>query len=185
MLGPLLAALVSPILESGVNKAIISVARDLMATMGMRPTPTAVFSARMLTITPSGMNLQLVLADLLGPAIVSGTLVVAVAPTPAASVQRTYTVTVTNSVSGNPVAGATLILRNFGATGISTTTTATTDAMGQARFTVTLRANVTVARTVETDMEGVLREVEGERHVTNPSVTASAPGFGSVTKTLL
>jgi hypothetical protein len=51
--------------------------------------------------------------------------------------------------------------------------------------TVTLHAKTTVVRTVEVDIEGVHREVEGEKVVTNPSVTVSAPGFGDVTETLL
>lgn len=193
-LGLLLAQLISPLVQPMVNQTIVSTARNLMAQSGLRPTPTAVFSARSIRITPGtpgtpgttgGINLQLALADLLGPAFVQGTLAVAVAPTPAAGVQRTYTVTVTNSVTGNAIVGATVRLQNYSATGASTVTTATTDAAGQATFTVTLRPRIITTTTVEVDIEGVLREREAEAHVLNPTLTVSAAPYGDVTRTLL
>jgi hypothetical protein len=184
-LGLLLRQLISPLVQPLVNQAIVSTARSLMAQSGIRPTTTAVFSARNLTILPSGINLQLALADLFGPAIVWGTLAVAVAPTPAAGVQRTYTATVTNSVSGAAIVGATVRLQNYSATGASTVNTATTDAAGKATFAVTLRPKITTTTTVDVDIEGVLREREAEAHVLNPTLTVSAAGFSDVIRALL
>jgi hypothetical protein len=48
-----------------------------------------------------------------------------------------------------------------------------------------LRPRVTVTKTVEVDIEGVLREVEAERRVLNPTLTVSAAGFGDVIRALL
>lgn len=133
------------------------------------------------------MILQLVVADLLGPAIVRlpGTLAVTIAPTPKAGVQRNYTVTVTNSATGDAVPGATVTLDNYDATGTSRVSIATTNQAGQATLNVTLRVKTTGTRAVVIDVEGVLREVDGESLVIKPELTVSATGFSSVTMTLL
>ena len=99
--------------------------------------------------------------------------------------QRTYTVTVTNTATGAAVSGATVTLQNYSANRTSTVTTATTNAAGQVTFTVTLRPLIITMKTVEVDIEGALRELEVEKHVTNPTLTVSLPPFGSVTRTLL
>jgi hypothetical protein len=186
-LGAFVSALIAPKLESAVNDLIVSTARAQMRAIGYRPSPTAVFSARKVTITAGGVNLQIVLADVLGPAIVPLTpaLAVTISPTPKAGVQRTYTVTVTNSATGAAVPGATVTLDNYDATGASRVSAATTNQAGQATLNVTLRVKTTATRTVEIDIEGVLREVDGESVVTKPLLTVSAAGFSSVMMTLL
>jgi hypothetical protein len=186
-LGPLLSLLITEMLESMLNERIVWQGRLLMSEAGFRPTPTAVFSARNVTVTSKGLRLQVVIADLLGPAMVPipPVLGVAIAPAPKAGIQRTYTVTVTNSATGLPVPAATVTLDNFDAAGASRRSTATTDGAGHAVLNATLRVKTATTRTVVTDVEGVLREVDGDSQITKPLLTVSAAGFNSVMLTLL
>jgi hypothetical protein len=135
-LAPLLALFVRATMESSINGLILSTAPSVLATMGRRTTSSAVFSAHKITVAPGGISLQLAVTDLFGPAIVSlpRTLAVSITPTPVVTAVRTYTVTVTDAVTGAPVQGALAILHNYSATGSPEMKSATTNGLGRAVF---------------------------------------------------
>jgi hypothetical protein len=90
---------------------------------------------------------RLVVADFFGPAIMAipGTLAVNIKPQPVLKEMETYTVTVTNAANSQPIAGATVVLRNYTGEGaIPVITKETTNAQGQAFLTADLREGIVV-----------------------------------------
>jgi len=189
-LGGFLTSVVASQLESTVNETIVSRGHAVASTMGLQLTSTAIFSARRITVLPSGITLQLMLVDLWGPAVVPvpGTLAVSITPRPQASAPHSYTVTVTNTVTGSPIPGATLTLHNYDIHGTAATSTGTTDAAGQFVFNVTLRSKtitVTVTTTDTDDRGKPHRESERITRTLVPTLSVDAAGFNSVTLALL
>jgi hypothetical protein len=189
-LGGFLASVVASQLEAAVNDTIVSRGHAVASTRGLRLTSTAIFSARRVTVLPSGITLQLMLVDLWGPAVVPipGTLAVSITPPPQASVPHAYTVTVTNSVTGSPILGATLTLHNYDVHGTAASSTGTTNAAGQFAFNVTLHSKtitVTVSTTDTDDRGKPHREPERVTRTLVPTLSADAAGFNSVTLALL
>jgi hypothetical protein len=192
-LGAFLASTLAGMLESTVNATITSTARDDASAIGMRLTPSAVICARRVTVVPpagtppagGGVNLQLVLSDLFGPALVSAprTLAVAVSPAPKATTSQTYTVTVTDAASGSPVPTATVTLKNYTASGSPATDAKTTDAAGRAVFTVSLRSKVTSVVVISSTNGGTERERESV--TIPPTLRVDAAGFNSIRIVLL
>jgi hypothetical protein len=124
--GPVAEALIQSqigaALESVINGKIDSLVTSVMASKGWLRSPTGVVSARNVVITSSGVRLELVLADLFGPAfspIPTGGLHAQVSPAPQAGGQRLYTVTVTNTATGMPVNQANVTLLNYTTGGIA------------------------------------------------------------------
>lgn len=188
-----LASLLASQFETLINGTIVSLGNARATAMGWRLTPTAEFSARRVTVTAmSGITLQLILADLWGPAIVPipGTLAVSISPAPAAGVAHTYTVTVTNAATGSPVPMATVTLHNYDAHGTAVPPlTKTTDPMGQTAFlNVTLHNKTTVAVITSTDVDDrgkPHREPERITQTLHPTLSVGAAGFNSVQLVLL
>jgi hypothetical protein len=179
VLGPFLASLLSGVLESMLNGLILSTASSAVSGTGLMMTPTAVISARRVTITASGVALQLVLADLFGPALVAPpkTLSVSISPPPVANTVHTYTVTVLDSVSSLPVVGANVTLQSIAG---GTPTSHLTDAAGKAVFpNVTLKIKRVVV--IDTEDGKPRREVD----LIPPTLTVTAAGYNSVALDLL
>lgn len=185
-LGMFLASTIASTLETTINNTIASTARTMLAGMGMRLTPSGVISARRITVVaPSGagsggINLQLALSDLFGAAItaVPRTMSVAISPSPRATIQQTYTVTVTDVATGSPVPMATVTLRNYTASGAPNEVTNTTDAAGVAVFSASLRSKVSYVVVITKD-DG-RPEREREQILTPPTLTVDATGYNSV-----
>jgi hypothetical protein len=179
VLGPLVASLLSVVIESMLNSLILSTASSTLSGSGLLMTPTAVISARRVTIAPGGISLQLILADLFGPAVVAPpkTLSVSISPTPVANITHNYTVTVVDAVSGLAVAGANVTLENFASGG---PISKLTDPAGKAVFpNVTLRIRRVVV--IDTGDDKPRREVE----LIPPTLTVTAAGYNSVVLDLL
>lgn len=180
LLGPFVGGLLGPLIESALNGLIGTTVASGISGLGLILSPTSVLSARRVTIAPSGIALQLVLADLLGPAVIlppppPKLFAVAVAPVPQAAVPQTYTVTVTEAATGAVVPGADVALHNFPNNGPVVTQHKTTDALGHAVFAVTL--------------EGRFLDIEHKGHEREkflaPSLTVTKAGFFSLTRKLL
>jgi len=178
---PAIGGFIASMLESRVNGMIMAAAPGALAGSGMMLTPTAKISALRITITASGISLLPVLGDFFGPGLVPipGNLNVSISPTPVVGVQHSYVVTVTNSVSGAPVAGATVKLVNYTATTPQTavTTTKTTNALGVTPpFTVSLHFK---------KQRIVHGANDSETELFPPTLTVSASGFNTVVIDLL
>ncbi|HZR86312.1 MAG TPA: hypothetical protein VFB02_05885 [Bradyrhizobium sp.] len=188
-LAPFLASTVASQLESLINTTIVSDGHAAAAAKGLQLTSTAIFSARRVTVLPSGINLQLVLADLWGPAVlpIPGTLAVSISPRPQAGVAHAYTVTVTNAATGMG-AQASLTLHNYDVHGVAATTTAPTDPSGQHVFNVTLHSKVTTIEVTSTSVDRSGKpHVEPEKitKTFSPTLIVDAAGFNSVHLALL
>jgi hypothetical protein len=179
LFAPILGGMVASMMESRVNSAIDSLTTSGLNGLGIGRSPTSVVSARKITITPSGLSLQMVLADLLGPAItLPSTLAnfhIAIAPTPQAGQPQTYTVTITDAATATAVPGATVALNNFDANGLAVHQTKTTDALGRVTFAVTLQK-----RFLEAEVHGrdVIKSL-------SPTLRVSKSGFATLTRKLL
>jgi len=189
-----LASILASQFETLINETIVSLGNASATAMGFRLTPTAEFSARRVTVTAmSGINLQLVLVDLWGPAVVPipGTLAVSISPAPAAGVTHTYTVTVTNAATGLPVPMATVKLHNYDAQGTSLPPlTQTTDPQGKTPpfppVTLHNKTTVIVVTSVFFDDSGKPhREPEKITQTLHPTLSVNAAGFNSVQLVLL
>jgi len=192
-LAPFLASLVATFLESTVNTVIASRAAAAASSMGMALAPSAVISAHKITIVASsgpsggGINLQLVLASLTGMPILAlpKNMNVTILPALAAGVSHTYSVTVTDSVTGGPVSAA-VTLHNFSAAGTPQTATANTNpGTGIAVFpnTTLHLKNVTVV-VIEIGPDGKPHHVR-EDALMSPTLRVTAPLYTTVDLTLL
>jgi hypothetical protein len=177
-LAPFLASVAASVAEAMLNGLIASMAPGAVANAGFTMSPTAVISAKGVTITASGISLRFVLADLLGPAVtlLPGNLSVSILPRPVEKTVHTYTVTVLDTATGSPPSsGATVQLNNF-SSGNWTTQSIPTDANGQAVF-----ANIRLEHQTVTSWE--IGE-DGKPHkVTDdisPTLTVTASGFNIV-----
>jgi len=180
LMAPAVGGIVQPQLENAVNQAIDSLVAPGLASLGFIRSPTSVVSARRVVVTGSGLGMSLVLADLLGPAVtpVPGTLRVQITPTPRATQQTSYTVTVTNTATGSAVPQATVTLHNFTSTGAAQTIgPLQTDGAGQAKLSAALRGKVTSRVDPVTHQR--------ERVFLPPTLTVSRTGFSTVTLRLL
>ena len=189
--GMFLATTIASTLETAINRTIASTAATMVAGMGMRLTPSAVFNARRITVVApgagaGGINLQLGVSDLFGSAIVAipRVMAVAISPTPQANTPRTYTVTVTDTANGSPIPNATVTLRNYDANGALSATAYTTDAQGRAVFSETLRTRQTFIIIITKGDDGK-PEREREPVTLFPTLTAEAAGYNRVVLTLL
>lgn len=184
-LGTALATEVASTIESTVNSTIISLGHAAAAARGFQITSTAVFSARAITVTPTGISLQVVLCDLWGPALtpLPGTLSATIAPPPKEASPQSYTVTVVDSVTGAPVPMATVTLYNYDVNGNPSNMSATTNASGQAQFTVTLHSKKVTKFITSTSVgpDGKPdREPERVTTTLPPTLTVDAAGYTSI-----
>ena len=142
-----------------------------------------------MTVLPSGINLQLLLSDLWGPAVVPtpGTLAISIAPQPRAGVAHAYTVTVTNAANAMPVAMAALTLHNYDIHGAAVSTPpATTDAAGTHVFNVTLYSKTITVEVTSTyfDNSGKPhREPERVTKTFSPTLSATLAASSWMTPT--
>jgi hypothetical protein len=178
LLAPFLASVAASTVEAMLNGLIASMAPGAVTSAGFSMSPTAVISAKGVTITATGISLRFVLADLLGPAAtrLPGNLSVSITPRPVENTVKTYTVTVLDTARGlPPSSGATVQLDNF-SNGNWITQSIPTDANGQAVF-----ANIRLEHQTVTSWE---IGVDGKPHkVTEripPTLTVTALGFNSV-----
>ncbi len=173
LLGPLLGVFLSGFTENLINAQILGLARSVLNEQGFRMSPSATLSARRITITSAGLAVQLAVSDAHGPGVLAlpGSLRVTIAPAPSTAVNVSYTITVLNSASGLPVAGAAVSIRNFNATGLVQTLSAVTDAAGVATITATLNARITFGIRIE---NGARVRV---RFFTPPVLLVTAAGF--------
>jgi hypothetical protein len=132
-------------LEDRLNAVIASQLAPAAAAHGLQLTKTAVASAQRVVIAPGGMTLAIVIADLLGLALVALpiTIRIDVAPSP---IGRSgsfthYVVTVTDAKTGKGVSGAQVKLTNFDVSRRTLTEIKPT-LDGICRFDATLREKV-------------------------------------------
>jgi hypothetical protein len=112
------------------------------------------------------------------PNTTPGHLNVAIAPTPVQNIQHVYTVTVTDSATGDPVSQADVTLQNYAIGEVPETIgPARTDANGQAALDVTLRPKITY-KVIPGDHERI-------RVFTSPKLSVSATGFAPLALSLL
>lgn len=185
-----LASVLRSTLEAQINRTIYSRAAEMLAAMGRRLTPTAVINARRVTVVaPStsggGINLQLGASDLFGNAVmpIPSVLNVSISPVPQSNTQTTYTVTVTDAASGNPVTNATVTLNNYDSNDVLLSITFTVDALGRAVFAETLRTKETYIIVSSRGEDG---RPDRERELTTlyPTLRTEAPGYNRVVLTL-
>ena len=178
-LAPIVARLLSGLLEAEVNKAILAAADAAVAKMmpPRRLAPTACICAQRVVATPAGVAVMTVLSNLFGspaPAVQAppAKLQLAISPAPAEGMETTYAFTV--SAGGAAVAGAEIRLTNFRTATIAQTLTATTDAAGKASLTANLR---TGRRRVRVNGQWEVEE-------TPPTVEVRKAGFAPLEQTL-
>lgn len=189
-LGLFLSSVVASQVESLVNATILARGQAAASALGWQLTPTAVISARKVTVLPSGITLQPIVGNLWGPAVVPilGTLAVSIAPQAQAGIPRSYTVTVRDAVTGNPVPMATVTLHNYDANGVAVVSTWTTDAAGQAVLNVTLHSRTFttfITSTYLDDRGKPHRERERVTKTVSSTLTVDAVRYNSVQLVLL
>jgi hypothetical protein len=180
LMAPAVGAVLQPQIESALNAAIDGLVAPGLAGLGFRRSPSAVLSARRVTITGGSLTLALVLADLFGPAVspVPGRLHATVAPTPQAATKRVYTVTVTNADTATPVNQADVTLRNFAPNGTAQPVgPVQTGTSGQATLNVALRSKIIW------QVDPITHE--RTRIAIPPTLTVSKSGFDPFSRTLL
>jgi len=180
IVAPAVGGMAQSAIETLINDTINGLVAPGLAGIGFLRSPSAVVSARRVTITGSGLGLALVLSDLFGPAVIPIPLNfnVAVSPPPAAGTQRTYTVTVTNATTGASVPQADVTLHNFTANGTAQAVgPLQTDAGGHVTFNVALNAKISV-KIIPEDHERV-------RVFTPPTLTVAKAGYNTFTLRLL
>jgi hypothetical protein len=192
-LAPFLAGMLASILESKINATIASLAASTAASMGVSLTTSAVISAHNVTIVASsspsggGIILQLVLASLFGMPTVTlaKNMNVTITPAPVVGTSKTYTVTVTDSITGGPV-GAAVTLQNFLANGNPQTATANTNpGTGVAQFpNITLHNKTISVVTIEIGDDGKPHHVR-EVDELSPVMGVTATGYNPVSLTLV
>jgi hypothetical protein len=161
--------------------------------MGMVLAPSAVISTHKIILVAStvasggGINLQLVLASLTGMPIVVApkTMNVTISPTPVSGVSHNYAVTVTDSVTGNPVS-AMVTINNFTATGNPQTASAATNTTtGVASFPNTTLHGKTVSHVVTEIGDDGKPHKERVVDILSPILDVTAAGYNAVDETLL
>jgi hypothetical protein len=179
-LAPVIAGIATSQAEGAINDKIKSTAILEFSNNGYRLSPSSVLSAHRASVLASGFVLQIVLADLFGPAVlpIPRSFVIQVAPTPTASKMINYLITVTDAATGAPVDAATLTLHNFTPTGNAQNSSGTTNAAGQVSFHVSLHMKKVV---VSGGSGGPLHETV----FVSPTLTVSKSGYDRLTISLL
>jgi hypothetical protein len=179
LMAPGVGAILQPQIESAINEAIDGMVAPGLASLGFVRSPSSVVSARRVTITASSLSLALVLADLFGPAVtpIPGHLHAAISPTPKASTNLAYTVTVTNAATGTPVNQASVTLHNFTSSGTVQTVGPLQTTSGTVTFNVALRPKITY------QVDPI--DHDRTRVFVSPTLTVSKAGFDTISLTLL
>ena len=162
-LAPIVAKLLSGVLEGEVNKMIVNAANAAVAglTPPRRLAGTACICAQRVVATPAGVAVSAVLSNLFG------------SPAPEEGTEHAYRFTVT--AGGAAVAGATVELNNFRTPTIAQQFSATTNAQGQATITANLR----------TGRRRVRRDGQWEVEETPPTVEVTKAGFAPLRQGIL
>lgn len=140
MFTPLIAKLAEGAIDNALNGAIMSkvgsaVAKLNPAASGSAATagavtlsPTASICARQVVVTTSGIAVQMLVSDLLGPAIIlpkpapppplpKGKMLVSITPKPVANISKAYVVKVLDQATGAAIVGASVAIRTGRASG--------------------------------------------------------------------
>ncbi len=192
MFAPLVAQVASGAIDGALNGAILSMVGTSLGGSAspvgaVTLSPTASICARRIIVLPGGVTVQMLVSDLLGPAIILpapplgptpplGTMRVSVTPTPVDDISNTYTVTVVNQATGSPIIGAAVKIETAGPTGASQTLSRTTNQSGIATFINTTLRFIDAPRGPRghVDPDGVA-----------PSLSVSFTGFTPVKQDLL
>jgi hypothetical protein len=160
ILAPAFSGALSGPLTSTINSVISSQIAAVRMSVPLTPSGKPLFSSaatisiRRITVVPSGLIVQAVLAELTasaGPAAPTGPtqepepgakpqLLVSIEPEPEEEVAKTYLVSVRKAADGSPVQDANVSITTFTVIGNAVTASAPTDAQGLAALEVTLRS---------------------------------------------
>jgi hypothetical protein len=190
MFAPLVAQIAAGAIDGAINGAIMSmVGTSLSGSGSVSPvgavtlSPTASICARRITVLPGGLTAQMIVSDVLGPAIILpaaplGTMAVSIAPTPVDDdMANSYSVLVANQATNVPISGADVRIRTGSDAGAAQTLSRTTNQSGVATFLKT------TIRYMERGPRGP--GSDGDMELVAPSLTVTSSGFTSVKRNLL
>ena len=192
-LSPFFTNFVGGFLENKINQVIAAMAPPEAAKHGYYLTPFAVICAHRVLTFPDTVPgsatgataadtgvliLQLVISGVTGLPVtpIPATLHIAISPSPKIGVQQDYRVTVTDNMTGTPIAASVTLVNNAGG-GISTSVTQNTDpATGATLFRAVTLNDETIS----------IGSGDGERPpkqevVAVPTITATAVGYPTET----